>query len=95
MSIKDKVVMPAETISAVSPELRRAESNVSQRITRGVLNDLLSQEISIEINKHKCSKCHEVNDAWDMMHNSEIDRVDGSEMEFNPKWEWLCSHCFE
>ena len=42
MSIKDKVVMPAETISAVSPELRRAESNVSQRITRGVLNDLLS-----------------------------------------------------
>ena len=42
MSIKDKVVMPAETISAVSPELRRAESNVSQRITRGVLNNLLS-----------------------------------------------------
>jgi|TARA_B100001059_G_C17812627_1_gene573200 hypothetical protein len=35
-----KIVAP-ETINAVSPELRRAETNVSQRITREVLGNLL------------------------------------------------------
>jgi len=38
---KHETVIPPETINAVSPELRRAETNVSQRITREVLNNLL------------------------------------------------------
>lgn len=38
---KHGTVIPPETINAVSPELRRAETNVSQRITREVLNNLL------------------------------------------------------
>ena len=32
---------PAECIVSLSPELRRAETNVSQRITNGVINNLL------------------------------------------------------
>ena len=34
-------IIPPETINAVSPELRRAETNVSQRITREVIGNLL------------------------------------------------------
>ena len=36
-----KVFTPPETINAVSPELRRAETNVSQRITKEVIGNLL------------------------------------------------------
>jgi hypothetical protein len=34
-------ITPAECILSASPELRRAETNVSQRIGRNVLNNLL------------------------------------------------------
>jgi hypothetical protein len=40
-SSKHGNIVPPETINAVSPELRRAETNVSQRITREVLGNLL------------------------------------------------------
>jgi len=49
----------------------------------------------MKTNLDKCSKCDEVNYAWDMTHNSEIDRIDAVETEFNKKWTWLCSPCFD
>ena len=37
-----KVIRPSERILSVSPELRRAETNVSQRIGKHVIGSLLS-----------------------------------------------------
>ena len=37
-----KVIKPSERVTSVSPELKRAEINLSQRIGRNVIGSLLS-----------------------------------------------------